>query len=405
MSSRSANKTQTSCPQDGFIQTNITNLVKSFDDFHFDHSLLRGVYSYGWEKPTPIQQRAIKPMMDGRDTLAQAQSGTGKTGAFTLGSLAIVNVADPSPQVLILSPTRELARQTHEVTTSVGHFMEGLGVVMCVGGIPVRRNIDALAAASQIVVGTPGRLLHMIQCGALRVDNLQMIILDEADEMLDRGFRDNMYDTFQSIPQNTQVCLFSATYNDEILEITTRFLREPAKILVKKEEVTLDGIKQFYVQCEREECKFEVLCDLYEHISIQKLVIFCNSQRRTEWLLDNLERHDFTCSHMHGGMTTEERQLKYKLFKTGSTRVLITTDLLARGMDADVSVVVNYDLPHRDLPSYIHRIGRSGRFGKKGVAINLITLSHQDSQTISEIQRRYHTFITELPSDIAELED
>jgi translation initiation factor 4A len=405
MSSQSSINNDTPCPQGGFIETNLTELVSSFDDFNFDHSLLRGIYGYGWEKPTPIQQRAIKPMMDGRDTLAQAQSGTGKTGAFSLGALAIIDAADRSSQVLILSPTRELARQTYDVISDVGRFIENLGIVQCVGGTSVRQNARELEGASQIVVGTPGRLFHMISMGALRVDRLQMIILDEADEMLDRGFRDIMYDTFKTIPADTQVCLFSATYTDEIIDMTKKFLREPTKILVKKADVTLDGIKQYYVNCEREEFKFQTLCDLYEHISVSQMIIFCYTQRKTEQLRDLLEQNDFCCSHIHGGMTTEERQLKMKLFKSGSTRVLITTDLLGRGIDANVSLVLNYDLPHQDLASYIHRIGRSGRFGKKGLAINFCTNSNQDAYTMAELQRYYCTVISELPNDIAALED
>jgi len=195
MSSRPGN-TETPCPQGSFIETNQTEVVESFDDFNFDHSLLRGIYGYGWEKPTPIQQRAIKPMMDGLDTLAQAQSGTGKTGAFSVGALAAVDAADCSAQVLILSPTRELADQTYDVISDVGQFIDGLSIVRCVGGTRVRDTISDLKRACQIVVGTPGRLFHMIEINALQLDRLKMIILDEADEMLDRGFRDIMYDTF-----------------------------------------------------------------------------------------------------------------------------------------------------------------------------------------------------------------
>jgi len=245
----------------------------------------------------------------------------------------------------------------------------------------------------------------MCEQGALRVADLQMIILDEADEMLDRGFREIMYDIFQMIPASTQVCLFSATYNPDVLEVSSKFMREPARILVKQEMVSLDGIKQFYVQCEHEKWKLDTLCDLYEHISIAQLVIFCNTKQRTEWLRNALEDREFCCSHIHGGMTTDERTREMRFFRNGTTRVLISTDLRARGIDVpNVGMVVNYDLPHQDYANYIHRIGRSGRHGKKGVAINFATSTDQDARTIHELQKYYSTVISELPNDIAALE-
>jgi len=403
MSSRSA-KTTTNNSLGFTEESNELELVSSFDDFYLDEKILRGIYAHGWENPTPIQQRAIKPMMDGRDTLAQAQSGTGKTGAFSVGALATVNAERNRAQILVLSPTRELANQTFNVFSKVGMYMEGLNIARCVGGTPVRQCISDLRGA-QVVIGTPGRIHHMCDKCALRTDDLKMIILDEADEMLDRGFRDVMYDIFQMMPATTQVCLFSATYNQEVLDVSSRFMRDPAKILVKQEMVTLDGIKQFYVQCDREEFKLETLCDLYEYISIAQLIIFCNTKQRTEWLRNALEDKDFCCSHIHGAMSTDERMQEMKYFRNGTTRVLISTDLLARGIDVpNVGMVVNYDLPHNDYSNYIHRIGRSGRHGKKGVAINFVTRSEKDAYTIAELQRYYSTSIDELPNDIAALE-
>lgn len=282
--------------------------------------------------------------------------------------------------------------------------MDGLNITRCVGGTSVRQCINDLRGA-QIIIGTPGRLYHMCEQGALGVADLQMIILDEADEMLDRGFREVMYDIFQMIPASTQVCLFSATYNPDVLEVSSKFMREPARILVKQEMVTLDGIKQFYVQCEREQYKLDTLCDLYEYISVAQLVIFCNTKQRTEWLRNSLEDREFCCSHIHGGMTTDERTQEMRFFRNGTTRVLISTDLLARGIDVpNVGMVLNYDLPHQDYANYIHRIGRSGRHGKKGVAINFATNTEQDARTIHELQKYYSTVISELPSDIAALE-
>jgi len=233
-----------------------------------------------------------------------------------------------------------------------------------------------------------------------------MIVLDEADEMLDRGFQDVMYEIFEVIPAETQVCLFSATYTPEVLEVSRKFMRNPAKILVKKEAVTLDGIKQFYVNCGSEGWKFDTLCDLYESISVAQLIIFCNTQRTTEILRDKLEQRDFTCSHIHGSMSSDERKERMKLFRDGHSRVLISTDLLARGIDVpNVDKVINYDLPHRDYSNYIHRIGRSGRYGKKGVAINFITDDERDQRTIRGLEQHYSTKIAELPANLSNLEE
>jgi len=407
MSSRDANlqpSRSTELPSAGFPDEDV-QIVSSFDDMFLDMLLLKGIYGYGWEEPTAIQQRVIMPMKDGRDIVAQAQSGKGKTGAFAISALSIVDVKKQKTQVLILSPTRELSEQIHNVMTHLGKDMAGLMVTLTVGGTAVRDNIRQLRQGPQIVIGTPGRVLHMIENGELVLKDLQAIVLDEADIMLERGFRDSMYDTFQYCPETVQVCLFSATYTPDILELTNRFCRNPFRILVKKEEVTLDGIKQFYVDCELDQYKFETLCDLYECLSISQLIIFVNSKQRAEWLFGAMTAADFTCSHIHGGMTAEERKLKMFEFRSGSSRVLISTDLLARGIDVqNVGTVINYDLPQQDLSNYIHRIGRSGRHGRKGLAINFVTQDMQDARTIRELERYYCTKINELPGDIGTLQ-
>jgi len=407
MSSRDANlpsRSNSELPSEGFPDEDV-QIVSSFDDMYLNMSLLKGIYGYGWEEPTAIQQRVIMPMKDGRDIVAQAQSGKGKTGAFAISALSIVDVKKPKTQVLILSPTRELADQTHHVITNLGKDMPGLMSALSVGGTAVRDNMRQLRQGPQVVIGTPGRVLHMIECQYLVVDDLQAVILDEADIMLERGFRDSMYDIFQYCPETVQVCLFSATYTPEILQLANRFCRNPFRILVKKEEVTLDGIKQFYVDCELDQHKFEILCDLYECLSISQLIIFVNSKQRAEWLFGAMTANDFTCSHIHGGMTAEERKLKMYEFRSGSSRVLISTNLLARGIDVqNVGTVINYDLP-QDLSNYIHRIGRSGRHGKKGLAINFVVgKNNEDARTIRELERYYCTKINELPADIGSVQ-
>jgi translation initiation factor 4A len=271
----------------------------------------------------------------------------------------------------------------------------------CVGGTSVREDLRLLSRGVQIVVGTPGRVGDMIRRGALSCKHVSQFILDEADEMLSRGFRDQIYDVFQALESDVQVCLFSATMPDEVLEISSRFMRDPIQILVKKEQVTLEGIKQFFVQVEKEGWKFETLCDLYETLTITQAIIYCNTRRKVDWLTDQMNAKDFTVSSMHGDMGAPEREVIMKEFRSGSSRVLITTDLLARGIDVQqVSLVINYDLP-ANRENYIHRIGRSGRFGRKGVAINFVT--QDDVRTLREIESFYNTKIEEMPMDVADL--
>jgi len=385
----------------GDFETNWDTVVESFDDMNLKENLLRGVYAYGFEKPSAIQQRGIKPVVEGRDTIAQAQSGTGKTATFVISSLQIIDESIRECQVLVLAPTRELAQQIHKVTTHLGDYMVNVTSHACVGGTAVRDDIRIMQTGVQMVVGTPGRVNDMINRNALKLDQLKLFCLDEADEMLSRGFKDQIYDVFQYLPANVQVCLFSATMPIEILNITSRFMRDPVKILVKKEQLTLDGIKQFYVAVEREEYKLDTLCDLYETLTITQAIIYCNTRRKVDWLTDKMGQRDFTVSAMHGEMNQTERELIMKEFRSGSSRVLIATDLLARGIDVQqVSLVINYDLPS-NRENYIHRIGRSGRFGRKGVAINFVT--DDDVRTLREIEMFYNTKVEEMPMDVADL--
>jgi len=354
------------------IDSNWDEAIDSFDGMEIPEELLRGIYAYGFEKPSAIQQRAIKPTMLGRDLIAQAQSGTGKTATFAIGTLAKLDPKLRECQSLILAPTRELAQQIQKVVIALGDYMD-LQVHACVGGTAVRDDIRTLQAGVHVVVGTPGRVYDMINRRALRLDSIRQFFLDEADEMLSRGFKDQIYDIFKFLPESVQVCLFSATMPLDVLEVTQRFMRDPVRILVKKDELTLEGIKQFYIAVEREEWKLDTLCDLYETLTITQAIIYCNTRRKVDWLQENMQERDFTVSCMHGDMDQRERDIIMREFRSGSSRVLITTDLLARGIDVQqVSLVINFDLP-TNRENYIHRIGRSGRFGRKGVAINFLT--------------------------------
>merc|ERR1711945_50475 len=385
---------------DGVIDSNWEEICENFDDMNLREELLRGIYAYGFEKPSAIQSRAIVPCIKGMDVIAQAQSGTGKTATFSIAILEKIDTSLRECQALILAPTRELAQQIQKVVMSLGDYM-GAQCHACIGGTSVRGDMSKLDAGQHIVVGTPGRVFDMISRKVLRVNDIKQFVLDEADEMLSRGFKDQIYDVFRNLNQEIQVILLSATMPAEVLEVTTRFMREPVRILVKKEELTLEGIRQFYISVEREEWKLDTLCDLYETLTITQAIIYCNTRRKVDWLTEKMHQRDFTVSAMHGDMDQKERDVIMREFRSGSSRVLITTDLLARGIDVQqVSLVINFDLPQK-VESYLHRIGRSGRFGRKGVAINFVT--HQDVQMMKAIERHYQTQIEEMPMNIADM--
>ena len=381
------------------IETNYDKVVYKFDDMNLDSSLLRGVYGYGFEEPSAIQQRAIVPIIEGHDVLAQAQSGTGKTGTFSIAALQRIDPAVKHPQALMLAPTRELALQIQKVVMALAFHMD-VKVHACIGGTSFVEDAEGLRDA-QIVVGTPGRVFDNIQRRRFRTDNIKMFILDEADEMLSSGFKEQIYQVFTMLPPTTQVVLLSATMPKDVLEVTTKFMRDPIRILVKKDELTLEGIKQFYVNVEQEQYKYDCLTDLYDSISVTQAVIFCNTRRKVEELTQKLTADNFTVSAIYSDLPQQERDTIMKEFRSGSSRILISTDLLARGIDVQqVSLVINYDLP-TNKENYIHRIGRGGRFGRKGVAINFVV--NDDVGAMREIEKFYSTQIEELPGDIATL--
>ncbi|KIS66488.1 putative translation initiation factor eIF4A [Mycosarcoma maydis] len=385
---------------DGEIESNWETVIDNFDNMELKEELLRGVYAYGFERPSAIQARAIVPVIKGHDVIAQAQSGTGKTATFSIAILQRIDPSIKAVQALILAPTRELAQQIQKVVIALGDYMK-IDCHACIGGTNVREDMAKLNEGAQVVVGTPGRVYDMINRRAFKTDQLKMFCLDEADEMLSRGFKDQMYEVFQLLPQDTQCVLLSATMPQEVLEVTKKFMRDPIRILVKRDELTLEGIKQFYVAVEKEDWKLDTLCDLYETVTITQAVIFCNTRRKVDWLTDKLTSREFTVSAMHGDMEQAQREVIMREFRSGSSRVLITTDLLARGIDVQqVSLVINYDLPS-NRENYIHRIGRGGRFGRKGVAINFVT--SDDVRMLRDIEQFYSTQIDEMPLNVADL--
>lgn len=383
-----------------FTQTEDIEVMSSFDSMGLKEDLLRGIYAYGFERPSAIQQRAIKPIIQGRDVIAQSQSGTGKTAVFSIGVLQSINTTSNETQALTLSPTRELAEQTQKVLLALGDFMN-VQCHACIGGKSIGEDIRRLDYGVQVVSGTPGRVYDMIKRRNLRTRGIKMLVVDEADEMLNKGFKEQIYSIYRYLPPSTQVVLVSATLPQEVLDMTNKFMNEPVKVLVKRDELTLEGIKQFFVAVEKEEWKFDTLCDLYDTLTITQAVIFCNTKKKVDWLASKMRDANFTVSAMHGDMPQQERDALMEEFRSGGSRVLIVTDLWGRGIDVQqVSLVINYDLPtNREL--YIHRIGRSGRFGRKGVAINFV--KSDDVRILRDIEQFYSTQIDEMPMNVAEL--
>ncbi|GMH39438.1 hypothetical protein BSKO_07336 [Bryopsis sp. KO-2023] len=382
-----------------FETTKGVHVVPTFEEMGLREELLRGIYAYGFEKPSAIQQRAIVPIIEGRDVIAQAQSGTGKTSLIGLTMCQMTDTSVREVQVLILSPTRELASQTEKMIVALGDFMN-IQAHSCIGGKSLGEDIRKLESGVHIVSGTPGRVFDMIGRRSLRTRHIRVLVLDEADEMLSKGFKEQIYDVYRYLPE-TQVTLVSATLPHEVLEMTQKFMTDPVRVLVKRDELTLEGIKQFFVAVEREEWKFDTLCDLYDTLTITQAIIFCNTKKKVDWLTEKMRQNNFTVSSMHGDMKQKERDAIMAEFRSGRSRVLISTDVWARGLDVQqVSLVINYDLPNsREL--YIHRIGRSGRYGRKGVAINFVR--NDDIRILRDIEQYYSTQIDEMPMNVAEL--
>jgi len=374
---------------------------ETFDEMGLNDTLVRGIYNYGFEQPSKIQQLAIVPMSQRNDILAQSQSGTGKTGAFTIGALSAVDTNLKAPQVLVICPTRELSQQTERVAQAIGSYMN-LKVLSATGGNQIRADVSALKSGAQFIVGTPGRVFDLICRGELSVEHIQYVILDEADQMLEDLFADQIRSILNSkFPSSTRLALFSATMPKNVLEIAENYLSNPIRILLPPDEVTLEGIKQYYVQLDREDWKLPVLLDLYQQITVNQAIIYVNKRQKAEWLAKQLSSHGFTLEFIHGEMEVAERKKRMEDFRSGMTRVLISTDLLARGIDVQqISLVINYEMPIQ-RENYVHRIGRSGRYGKKGSAINLIC--GDEMNAVKEIESHYSTTISELPEDLSVL--
>jgi translation initiation factor 4A len=372
----------------------------SFDQLDIKENLLRGIYGYGFEKPSMIQHKSIPVLTSGKDVIAQAQSGTGKTGAFSIGALCNVDESIRNTQIIVLSPTRELAEQTFQVMKELSSYTD-ISFSKVVGGTRVSDCISELRKDPQVVVGTPGRIIDMLRKNYLYTDKLKTIVIDEADEMLSQGFQEMIYSLFQFIPKETQVALFSATFPDELIELTDKFMDSPEMILVKKEQLTLEGISQYYINVKHNNWKYDVLTDIYNTINIAQCIIYINSKNKLNSVYQALVEDNFPVGMIHGNLMTNERELIMNQFRQGEIRILLSTDLLSRGIDVQqLSLVINYDLPIQK-ETYIHRIGRSGRYGRKGVAINFIT--DRDIGDLDELQTFYNTKVEEMPQNIGDI--
>ena len=369
--------------------------ISSWEELDIKTPLLRGIYAHGFENPSPIQRKAIKPMFDKKDIIAQAQSGTGKTGCFAIGILQLIDVTKKTPQAMILSPTRELSIQTKEVIDALGSQIVGLKTHLLIGGTSTDDDIQCLQNnPPHVIIGCSGRIYDMIKRKKLSTHDMVLLVLDEADEMLSEGFKEQVYTIFQYLPSNIQVALFSATMPSELNALTKKFMRNPVEIFVKTEQLTLEGINQYYVALENDNQKYDTLKDIYGNISISQSIIYCNSVNRVKELYAAMVLDNFPVCHIHSYMDKHERTQNYMDFKTGKFRVLISSNVTSRGIDIQqVSTVINFDIP-KCVHTYLHRIGRSGRWGRKGVGINFVT--QRDMPVLKDIEKYYGTQIKEL---------
>jgi len=371
---------------------------EKWDELDLKEELLRGIYGYGFESPSQIQKTAIKPILEKKDVIAQAQSGTGKTGTFTISSLQRIDITEKTTQVMILAPTHELVKQIAFVVENIGSAMDGLVVKTLVGGTSVNDDIKQLKEnVPHVVVGSTGRVNDMIRRRHLQTNHIKLFILDEADEMLSGGFKEQVYQIFQNLSPEAQIAIFSATLPPYILEMTDKFMNNPVKITMEPEKLNLEGIEQFYLALNDDNEKYDTLKKLFDFLTVNQSIIYVNSVQRVEDLYNAMVADGYSVVSIHSSMKREEREKSFKDFRTGTYRVLISSNVTSRGIDIQqVSIVINFDIP-RSVNTYLHRIGRSGRWGRKGTAINFIT--RQDVGYMKRIESHYKSNIQELPSE------
>jgi superfamily II DNA/RNA helicase len=389
---------------DFFENYELSKNLEFYDSFEdpelgLKDEILKGIYSYGYEKPSQIQRVAIKPIIDSHDIVIQSHSGTGKTATFIIGLLQRVDVSLNKTQCIIISNTRELADQTNKVFNQLAKYT-GITSNLCIGG-DMQYKYSAENLKENVIIGTPGRISDLMNKDIIKSDDIRLIIVDEADDVLSTSFRKQVKRIFQKISKECQVILVSATIPPEMSSLFENLLKPNyLSILVKDDELTLDGIIQYYIYLD-EQYKLDALIDLYKFISIGQAIVYCNKKNKADELKHSLLEKNFAVSILHGDMVQKEREEIMTEFRSGKTRILITTDILSRGIDIQqVSLVINFDMP-KYPQTYIHRIGRSGRFGRKGSAINFVT--KKEKNILNFIQKMYNTEIIALPCNVAEL--
>jgi len=377
---------------DGAEETKEQEEGLRYEDAGIDNRILRAVKELGFEHMTPIQEQAIPLFMTGRDIIGQAQTGTGKTAAFGIPILQKIDPAVRSLQAVILCPTRELAMQAADELRKFARYMDSIKVLPVYGGQEIYKQIKNLKTGVQIVVGTPGRVMDHMRRHTLKFDNVHTVVLDEADEMLNMGFREDIETILKEMPEDRQTGLFSATMPKPILDITKTYQKDAAYVKMTPKEVTIPLIKQAYYQVRKQD-KEEVLCRLIDYYDPKRALIFCNTKRMVDELTEHLKGRGYEVEGLHGDLTQGQRDTVMNLFRGGKTNILIATDVAARGIDvSDVEAVYNFDVPE-DIEYYVHRIGRTGRAGKAGRSFTLVV--GREAYKIRDIERICHTKIKE----------
>jgi ATP-dependent RNA helicase DeaD len=344
----------------------------SFADLDLPEAIMKAVSDLGFEEPTPIQSLAIPLMRDGKDVIGQAHTGTGKTAAYGIPIIGSVDPAAKRPHALVLCPTRELAIQVSEELRKLAKFRKGIVILPVYGGQPIERQLHALRAGVQVVIATPGRLLDHLDRRSINLQDVRVVVLDEADEMLDMGFRDDIEAILKKVPEQRQTVLFSATMSHQILDLAKKYLKDPRTVRVMHDQLTVPKIEQSYFEV-RESGKVDALSRILDLYNPRLTLVFCNTKRRVDELVNHLQARGYLAEGLHGDMNQSQRERVMGKFRTGGIDILVATDVAARGIDVeDVDVVVNYDLP-QDPEYYIHRIGRTARAGKSGRSFTFVT--------------------------------
>ena len=378
------------------------NIMK-FEDLQINDDIKRAVLEMGFEEPSPIQAQSIPVILSGKDVIGQAQTGTGKTAAFSIPLLEMVNPEDKSLQAVVLCPTRELAIQVSSEIRKIGKYMHGVKTLPVYGGQPIDRQIKSLKGGVQVVIGTPGRVIDHINRKTLKLDNVKMVMLDEADEMLDMGFREDIEMILSKTPEERQTTFFSATMPKGILELTKQYQKDPVHIKVVRKELTVPNIKQYYIET-RSSNKLEVLCRLVDVYNPKLSVVFTNTKKGADELVSDLQARGYFADALHGDLKQTQRDIVMDKFRNGTIDILVATDFAARGIDVDdVEAVFNYDLP-QDEEYYVHRIGRTGRAGRNGISFSFVF--GKDMRKMRDIERYTKTKLVkhDIPS-IADVEE